>query len=115
MAKSARASNIKKNKSRLKSRVFGPVELARAERMNKKLLEIAQLARPSHAHTTDAGDMQVRSDAATNDVVTANAEGRSNTAIKKAREAKKSRIEKKKFRKEKNRIAFKKHPSKNNR
>jgi len=42
MARSARSSAIKKNKSGLKKRVFGPVETARNERLNAKLLELAQ-------------------------------------------------------------------------
>ncbi|KAK0259479.1 hypothetical protein B0A54_02928 [Friedmanniomyces endolithicus] len=42
MARSARSSALKKNKSGLKKRVFGPVETARNERLNAKLLELAQ-------------------------------------------------------------------------
>jgi hypothetical protein len=46
MAKSARASRVKKNKAGLKKKVFGPVETARNERLNAKLLELAQQAKP---------------------------------------------------------------------
>lgn len=46
MAKSARASGIKKNKAVLKKRVFGPVETARNERLNAKLLELAKQPKP---------------------------------------------------------------------
>jgi hypothetical protein len=46
MAKSARASAVKKNKAGLKKKVFGPVESARNERLNAKLLELAQQAKP---------------------------------------------------------------------
>ena len=47
MAKSARASGIKKNKRALKKRVFGPVETARNERLSAKLLELAQQPKPA--------------------------------------------------------------------
>ncbi|KAF2765970.1 hypothetical protein EJ03DRAFT_194215 [Teratosphaeria nubilosa] len=40
MAKSARASRIKKNNQNLKKKVFGPVENARHERLNAKLMEL---------------------------------------------------------------------------
>ncbi|KAJ0324280.1 hypothetical protein COL5a_007947 [Colletotrichum fioriniae] len=46
MAKSARASVIKKNNQRLKANVFGPVEQARAERLSAKLLELAKAPKP---------------------------------------------------------------------
>lgn len=46
MAKSARASGIKKNNQALKKRVFGPVESARNERLSAKLLELAQQPKP---------------------------------------------------------------------
>ena len=42
MAKSARASRTKANNQALKKKVFGPVETARNERLNAKLLELAQ-------------------------------------------------------------------------
>lgn len=41
MAKSARSSVSKKNRSRLKSKVFGPVEDARTKRLSEKLAELA--------------------------------------------------------------------------
>ena len=46
MAKSARASSIKKNNTGLKKRVFGPVEIARSERLSAKLLALAQQPKP---------------------------------------------------------------------
>ena len=46
MAKSARASSIKKNKSGLKKKVFGPVEQARNERLSQKLMELASQPKP---------------------------------------------------------------------
>lgn len=39
MAKSARASSKKRNHTKLRARVFGPVEQARAERLHAKMLE----------------------------------------------------------------------------
>ncbi|TAQ89779.1 hypothetical protein B7494_g1852 [Chlorociboria aeruginascens] len=46
MAKGARASNKKANNVKLKSRVFGPVETARTERLSAKLLELASQPKP---------------------------------------------------------------------
>ncbi|KAI0128655.1 hypothetical protein BJ170DRAFT_339538 [Xylariales sp. AK1849] len=46
MAKSARASTRKANNQRLKSKVFGPVEAARMERLSAKLLELAAQPKP---------------------------------------------------------------------
>ena len=46
MAKGARASTKKANNARLKSRVFGPVETARNERLSAKLLELASQPKP---------------------------------------------------------------------
>ena len=46
MAKSARASITKRNNQRLKKKVFGPVESARNERLNAKLLELASQPKP---------------------------------------------------------------------
>ena len=46
MAKSLRSSIKKGNKARLRSRVFGPVEDARTERLSAKLLELAASAKP---------------------------------------------------------------------
>ncbi len=53
MAKSARASKIKSNNSKLKTRVFGPVETARTERLSAKLLELASQPRPSNKGLDD--------------------------------------------------------------
>lgn len=49
MAKSARASVTKKNNQALKRKVFGPAETARNDRMNAKLLELAQQPKPPRA------------------------------------------------------------------
>jgi hypothetical protein len=46
MAKSLRSNRIQKNKSKLRSRVFGPVEEARTQRLSQRLAEIAASAAP---------------------------------------------------------------------
>ena len=46
MAKSARASVVKKNRSNLKKKVFGPAEAARNERLSAKLAELASQPKP---------------------------------------------------------------------
>lgn len=46
MAKSSRASTKKANNQRLVSKVFGPVEDARQQRLAAKLLEIASQPKP---------------------------------------------------------------------
>ena len=46
MAKSSRASTTKVNNQRLKQKVFGPVEAARAERLSAKLMEIVNQPKP---------------------------------------------------------------------
>jgi hypothetical protein len=53
MAKSARASSKKANNQKLKSRVFGPIETARTERLSAKLLQLAAEPRPSQKYTKD--------------------------------------------------------------
>ena len=44
MAKSARASTKKANRSNLRAKVFGPVEDARTSRLADKLMEVASKA-----------------------------------------------------------------------
>jgi hypothetical protein len=53
MAKSARASKVKTNNSKLKSRVFGPIETARTERLSAKLLELASQPKPTKKDSDD--------------------------------------------------------------
>ena len=55
MAKSLRASGKKANRARLRDRVFGPVELARQERLSLRLLELAQRPK-SKAENSDGSD-----------------------------------------------------------
>ncbi|KAI9677585.1 MAG: hypothetical protein M1817_006539 [Caeruleum heppii] len=52
MAKGLRSSVKKSNKSKLRSRVFGPVEAARTERMSAKLLELASQPKPAKPQDT---------------------------------------------------------------
>jgi hypothetical protein len=47
MAKGLRSSVKKANRSKLRSRVFGPVEDARTQRLSAKLLELATQPKPS--------------------------------------------------------------------
>jgi hypothetical protein len=54
MAKSQRASTTKANNAKLKSKVYGPVETARMERLSAKLLELAAQPRPSQKVEQDA-------------------------------------------------------------
>ena len=60
MAKGARASSIKANNAALKSKVFGPVETARTERLSAKLLALAAAPRPSAQKET--GDVTMDSE-----------------------------------------------------
>ncbi|TKA72270.1 hypothetical protein B0A49_03482 [Cryomyces minteri] len=46
MAKSSRSSVRKTNNAKLKSRVFGPVEAARTQRLSARLLELASQPKP---------------------------------------------------------------------
>jgi hypothetical protein len=56
MAKSARASSIKVNHTKLRARVFGPVEKARAERIHARLLATIQQAKPERTAMDTAED-----------------------------------------------------------
>lgn len=49
MARGLRSSSKKGNRTKLRSRVFAPVEKARAERLHAKLLETIQQEKPSEA------------------------------------------------------------------
>jgi hypothetical protein len=49
MAKGARASSKKANRTKLRANVFGPVEQARAERLHAKLLETIAQPKPQKA------------------------------------------------------------------
>lgn len=58
MAKSARASSSKANNSKLKSKVFGPVENARTERLSAKLLELASQPKPKSEKKDEPTEVQ---------------------------------------------------------
>lgn len=64
MAKGARASSIKANNTALKTKVFGPVETARTERLSAKLLALAAAPRPSAQKDTGDVTMNVEGKAA---------------------------------------------------
>ncbi|KAK3717814.1 hypothetical protein LTR37_005585 [Vermiconidia calcicola] len=54
MAKSSRSSRVKKNNQTLKRKVFGPVESARRERLNDRLMELAKQPKPSPPDEPDS-------------------------------------------------------------
>ncbi|KAG9242410.1 hypothetical protein BJ878DRAFT_515682 [Calycina marina] len=62
MAKGARASTIKSNNSKLKSKVFGPIETARTKRLSAKLLALA--SQPSPKVKEAEGEIDAESDSA---------------------------------------------------
>ena len=53
MAKGLRSSKLKANRAGLRSRVFGPSEDARKERLSAKLLEIVAKPKPSATEAKD--------------------------------------------------------------
>lgn len=59
MAKGARASSKKANRTKLRARVFGPAEKARAERIHAKLLETIQQAKPEKTEMDTAEDCTI--------------------------------------------------------
>ncbi|CAA9957932.1 hypothetical protein P3342_002661 [Pyrenophora teres f. teres] len=63
MAKGARASSKKANRTKLRARVFGPVEAARAERLHAKLLETIQQPKPEQTQMDTAEDTNTTDDA----------------------------------------------------
>ncbi|RMZ28804.1 hypothetical protein D0859_07108 [Hortaea werneckii] len=56
MAKSSRSSRVKKNNQNLKKKLFGPAEIARSERMNAKLLELAQQQKSQQEMEVEGSD-----------------------------------------------------------
>jgi hypothetical protein len=56
MAKGARASSKKANRTKLRARVFGPAHQARAERIHAKLLETIQQPKPEKTEMDTAED-----------------------------------------------------------
>lgn len=58
MAKGARASSKKANRTKLRARVFGPAEKARAERIHAKLLETIRQPKPEKPEMDTAEDCE---------------------------------------------------------
>ncbi len=56
MAKGLRSSTKKANRTQLRSRVFGPVEEARKERLSAKLLELASKPRTAAKEDVNMAD-----------------------------------------------------------
>jgi hypothetical protein len=59
MAKSARASSKKANHTKLRARVFAPVETARAERLHAKMLEIVNQPKPERKEMDTTEDSKL--------------------------------------------------------
>lgn len=59
MAKGLRASSKKANRTKLRARVFGPVEQARMERLHAKLLETIQQPKPENSQMDTAEDSKL--------------------------------------------------------
>ncbi|KAK5134899.1 hypothetical protein LTR08_005989 [Meristemomyces frigidus] len=121
MAKSARASSVKKNNTGLKKRVFGPVEIARSERLSAKLLALAQQPKPPRPEKMEV-EKDGRKDVGAKEDKTADetmdVDGAVSTAKKgngfrlarnvKQRDHKAARVGKSTHRKPRNNILFKK-------
>ncbi|CAD6448440.1 0fabd925-02ff-44c6-b031-bbf25dc5af29 [Sclerotinia trifoliorum] len=115
MAKGARSSSIKANNSALKAKVFGPVENARAERLNAKLMELISQPKPS-AKTEDvdmegkeAKDVEASAKDTTNDAAAAQekpSEKMEVDAISKVGSKSKNRISKRKVSSRKSQMTF---------
>ena len=55
MAKGLRASVNKNNNTRLRAKVFGPVEDARTARLSAKLMELVSQAKPTRENKEEEG------------------------------------------------------------
>ncbi|EMD92680.1 hypothetical protein COCHEDRAFT_19025 [Bipolaris maydis C5] len=65
MAKGLRASSKKANRTKLRARVFGPVEQARMERLHAKLLETVQQPKPESNQMDTAEDTNTAAETTT--------------------------------------------------
>ncbi|KAI1268666.1 hypothetical protein F5Y18DRAFT_238645 [Xylariaceae sp. FL1019] len=119
MAKSSRASSRKANNQRLKAKVFGPVESARAERLSARLLELAAQPKPERAESDTMNIVDDASEekkdetavAAATDDAAMDVDGAKTTSTSsKPSASKKGRIEK---RKKTSKIVFPKYGDKN--
>ncbi|SPQ26046.1 7e3172d8-42e1-492b-a18a-687595617700 [Thermothielavioides terrestris] len=97
MAKSSRASTIKKNNQRLKKNVFGPVEAARAERLSAKLLALAAQPKPQRDVEMNEAPTDESKDTATEKMDTMDVDG-AKPASKKPN-SKRKRVEKRRGKK----------------
>ena len=57
MAKSVRANVSKRNRAKLRSTVFGPVDNARTERLSAKLQEIAAQPKPNDLNQSNMSEL----------------------------------------------------------
>ncbi|KNG47160.1 glycosylphosphatidylinositol anchor synthesis protein [Stemphylium lycopersici] len=67
MAKGLRASSKKANRTKLRAKVFGPVEQARAERLHAKMLETIAQPKPERSEMDTAEDANTADDATKDD------------------------------------------------
>ncbi|KAL1302503.1 hypothetical protein AAFC00_002892 [Neodothiora populina] len=121
MAKGARNSVRKTNNRVLKAKVFGPVETARAERLNAKLMELVSQPKPAReemeVEQTDDAAKAKKADAESTSTAAAGETAmevdgaklpRSSwiKAEKRAKEEKRAAIDKKRIRKPRNKMSF---------
>lgn len=83
MAKSSRSSRVKKNNQNLKKKLFGPAEIARSERMNAKLLELAKQQKSQQEMEVEGSDDK---DGAANKSEDHDAEGTSAMSIRRMKD-----------------------------
>lgn len=58
MARGLRSSRNKANKSKLRSNVFGPAEIARKQRLSCKLIELASKSQPNSDEAMEMADRE---------------------------------------------------------
>ncbi|KAK4621719.1 hypothetical protein CLAFUW4_06828 [Fulvia fulva] len=112
MAKSSRSSRLKKNNAVLKKKVFGPVETARIERQNAKLLELAKQPK-ERMEVEETTDDSAKTKAADDvDMDEAGKPKKSQREVKRLQDARKQRRERSSHRKPQNQVSFPSHPMK---
>ncbi|SMR56760.1 unnamed protein product [Zymoseptoria tritici ST99CH_1E4] len=113
MARSARSSGIKKNKAVLKKRVFGPVETARNERMNAKLLELASAPKEKMEVEETKPEEEKAAENADDDVdMDPSKPRRSKREVQRRKSAQALKFERKSNKKPRNQVSFPSHPRK---
>ncbi|KAI4918268.1 hypothetical protein J4E90_002651 [Alternaria incomplexa] len=108
MAKGARASSKKANRTKLRARVFGPVEQARAERLHARLLETIAQPKPERTEM-ETEEINTTDDAAKEDLpkdmdVDATATSAKSSSSRKTKD--KSQTRKQLRRKPQNKVSF---------